>query len=279
LHNSTEIKKIFQNKHLFINKRLGQNFLIDKNKRDAIINLCDIKETDFILEIGPGLGALTEAIQPACKQLTAIEKDRGLAHILKEFFSEKDNIEILNTDILDYQIPQAAKVKVIGNLPYYITSPIVFHIISQKSRIDSVFITVQKDVAKRITAKPGGKDCGVLSLSVQYHCHAEIMLNINRGAFFPVPAVDSSFLRLSIREQPFVKVEDEGFFFSIIRSGFNQRRKTLFNALCNSKAHNISKDKIEYAFHSTGISKKIRAEAIGLQEFASLSSALMSLHY
>lgn len=276
--NSAEIKKIFHDKRLFINKRLGQNFLIDKNKRDAIIGLCDIKETDFILEIGPGLGALTEAIQPACRQLIAIEKDRGLACILKEFFSEKKNTEILNTDILDYQIPQKIKMKVIGNLPYYITSPVIFHIISQKALIDSVFITVQKDVAKRITAKPGGKDYGVLSLSVQYHCHAEILLNMTGAAFYPAPAVDSSFLRLSVREEPFVKVKDEGFFFSIIKSGFNQRRKTLFNALCNSKIHNIGKEKLECAFHSAGINQKIRAECMGLQEFASLSSVLMSLH-
>jgi 16S rRNA (adenine1518-N6/adenine1519-N6)-dimethyltransferase len=278
LLNSREIKKIFHDKHLFINKRLGQNFLVDKNKRDKIINLCDIRETDLILEIGPGLGALTESIQPVCKQLVAIEKDRGLAHILRDFFNEKNNTEIVNSDILSYQIPQKMKMKVIGNLPYYITSPIIFHIISQKDRIGSIFVTVQKDVAKRITAKPGGKDYGILSLSVQYHCHAEILLNMAGPSFFPAPAVDSSFLRLLIREQPFVKVEDEGFLFSIIKSGFNQRRKTLFNALCNSKIHNISKDKLEHAFCLAGIDQKIRAEGMGLQEFACLSKVLMPLH-
>jgi 16S rRNA (adenine1518-N6/adenine1519-N6)-dimethyltransferase len=275
LLNTAQIKNLLHEKNLCVKKRLGQNFLIDKNKRDNIIGLCAIKETDSVIEIGPGLGALTESIQPACKNLIVIEKDKGLCSILIETFQNNDNIDIINSDVLDYQIPKVkVKFKVIGNLPYYIASPIIFHMISQKHSIDSIFITVQKEVAQRIIARPGGKNYGLLSLGVEYQCCADILLDLPGRAFFPAPAVDSCFMRLSVRREPAVKVKNERHLFGIMKAGFNQRRKTLFNALRNSGFIDINSDQLEYAFSGLGISRNIRAEEMGLEEFAMLSDFL-----
>jgi 16S rRNA (adenine1518-N6/adenine1519-N6)-dimethyltransferase len=275
LLNGYQIKKIFQEKNLHVNKRLGQNFLTDKDKRDRIIGLCGINREDAVLEIGPGLGALTESIQPLCKRLIAVEKDKGLFEILRQAFQGCDNVEIVHSDILEYSIPSMEnRIKVIGNLPYYISSPIIFHMMSQKRCIDSMFITVQKEVADRMRAKPGTKDYGILSLYVQYHCIPKILSNISGSTFFPVPAVDSSFVGLSVRQRPLVKVNDEDYLFRIIKAGFNQRRKTLFNALFNAKALNLEKDKLKQVFRSLGINDNARAEQLGLDEFAILSDSL-----
>jgi 16S rRNA (adenine1518-N6/adenine1519-N6)-dimethyltransferase len=276
LLNSAEIKKLLKDNGLCVKKEMGQNFLVSRSKRDKLIDLCDIRNHDTVLEIGPGLGALTEAIHPICRKLIVVEKDRGLSGLLKDFFKDSDNIEVVNADILKYHIPDLkSKLKIIGNLPYYITSPVIFHLISQKDRIDSIFITVQKEVANRIVAAPGSKDYGILSLSVSYYCQADILLGIEKACFLPQPKVSSSFMRLIIRKKPLVRVKDEEYLFSIIKAGFNQRRKTLLNALSNSKTLHLNKGVLADTFVRLGLDKRVRAEALSLDEFALLSDSLV----
>ncbi|NQT95995.1 MAG: 16S rRNA (adenine(1518)-N(6)/adenine(1519)-N(6))-dimethyltransferase RsmA [Candidatus Omnitrophica bacterium] len=277
--NVAQIKNIISENNLCINKRLGQNFLIDKIKRDKIIQACDIKKDDAILEIGPGLGALTEFLISLCKKLVGVEKDRGLNSLLKQQLSESENLELIQGDILKFDLKPLykkyrKKIKVIGNLPYYITSPIIFHLIDQKECIDSIFITLQKEVAERIVAAPGGKDYGVLSLSVQYHCKPKILFSIPKSAFFPMPKVGSAFLELKIRKEPAVKVKDEALLFNIVKSGFSQRRKTLINALSARSSLKISKEKLKEVFDKAGLDPNIRGEALNLEDFARLTQFL-----
>jgi 16S rRNA (adenine1518-N6/adenine1519-N6)-dimethyltransferase len=260
---------------LSINKAMGQNFLIQPSKRDEIIRLCGICRHETVLEIGPGLGALTECIKPLCGNLVAVEKDRGLAGFLRGSFSGSDNVEIINSDILRYMIPDhGRKVKVIGNLPYYITSAIIFHMLCQKSRIGSMFFTVQKEVADRITAGPACGDYGVLTIGVSYHCVVRRLCKIGRGVFFPVPAVDSVLIELAVRKRPAVYVKNEGYFFKVIKTGFNKRRKTFYNALLSASDLNLDKASILNAFSLLKIDPRIRAEELNLQEFAQLAEAL-----
>jgi 16S rRNA (adenine1518-N6/adenine1519-N6)-dimethyltransferase len=276
LLNTAEIKKLLKDNGLCVKKAMGQNFLVSRSKRDKIAELCGIKIYETILEIGPGLGALTEAIQPFCRKLIVVEKDRGISSLLTGFLKHSSSLEIVNSDILKYHIPDLDnRLKVIGNLPYYITSPVIFHLISQKDRIDSIFITVQKEVADRIAAAPGSKDYGILSLSVSYHCQADILLGIDKTCFFPQPKVSSSFIRLIIRKKPLVRVKDEEYLFSIIKAGFNQRRKTLLNALSNSKKLCLDKNVLTDTFNRLGLDRRVRAEELSLNEFALLSDSLI----
>ena len=279
MYNPRQIKELINKNSLCVNKRFWQKFLIDKGKRDRMISLCDINSTDLVLEIGPGLGALTESILPRCSRLIAIEKDRGLVSILKDFYREDKRLEILNMDILKYPVPSlSGKIKVIGNLPYYITSPVIFHLLKNRDSIDSIFITVQKDVAERILSAPGSKNCGLLSLSVQYYCQPLKLCGISKGCFFPVPSVDSIFLSLTIRKKPLISVKDEKLFFMIMKAGFNRRRKTFFNALCKGSIISIDKRLLEEAFEISGLDSNVRAEDLSLEKFACLSEALSSLH-
>ncbi len=279
MYNPHQIKELISKNNLCINKRFGQNFLIDKGKRDRMISLCGMRSTDLVLEIGPGLGALTESILPGCSRLIAIEKDRGLVNILKSFYKESKGLEILNMDILKYPLPAlSSKIKVIGNLPYYITSPIIFHLLKNRDNISSIFITVQKDVAQRILSAPGNRNYGLLSLNVQYYCQPLKLCAIPKGCFFPVPSVDSIFLSLMIRKKPPVNVRDERLFFMIMKAGFNRRRKTFFNALCKGGIISIDRRLLEKAFEISGLDSNIRAEDLNLEKFACLSEALSSLH-
>ncbi len=279
MYNPQNIKELISKHNLHINKRFGQNFLIDKGKRDKMISLCNIRSTDIVLEIGPGLGALTEAILPGSSSVIAIEKDRGIAGILRGIYAEDEKLEILNKDILKYPIPAlSSKLKVIGNLPYYITSPIIFHLLRSRDSIDSIFITVQKDVAERILSIPGKKNYGLLSLGVQYYCQVSRLCALPKGCFFPVPSVDSIFLSLIIRKKPLIDVKDERLLFTIMKAGFNRRRKTLFNALSKGVIASIDRSLLEEAFVVTGLESNIRAEELSLERFAELSDALSSLH-
>lgn len=279
MYNPRQIKDLISTNNLYINKRFGQNFLIDKNKRDKMLSLCNIRNNDKVLEIGPGLGALTESILPQCARLIAIEKDRGLVNILKSFYKEDKKLELLNRDILKYAIPiLPGKIKVIGNLPYYITSPIIFHLLKYRDGIDSIFITVQKDVAERILSIPGSKSYGLLSLGVLYYCQSVKLCDIPKGCFFPVPKVDSTFLSLLIRKKPLVDVSNEKLFFSIMKAGFNQRRKTFFSALSKGVMVSMDKGLLREAFEISGLEKNVRAEALALDAFARFSETLNSLH-
>ena len=279
MFNSPQIKELIAKNNLCINKRFGQNFLIDQGKRDKMISLCNLKGGDRVLEIGPGLGALTESILSKCASLIAVEKDRGLADILKSLYADNKKLEIVSRDILKYAIPALPdRVKVIGNLPYYITSPIIFYLLENRDRLDSIFITVQKDVAKRILSGPGNKDYGLLSLGVQYYCQPLKLCTLPKGCFFPVPKVDSMFISLEIRKVPLVSVTDERLFFMVMKAGFNQRRKTFFNALAKGVIASINKGLLEEAFVISGLDKNIRAEDLSLDKFAQFSNALSSLH-
>lgn len=275
-----QIKKIIKENNLHILKRLGQNFLIDKNIRDKIVAICGIKKEDIVLEIGPGLGALTESILPLSKRLIAVEKDKGLSIFLKGLLGTDQNLEVIDRDILDYDIACLYKehkkiIKVIGNLPFYITSPVIFYLIKYKEYIDSAFITVQKEVAERIISKPGGRDYGLLSCSVQYHCQPKILMRVSKTCFFPRPEVDASLVKLNIRKEPAVKVKNELLFFKIIKAAFNLRRKTLFNALSQSPILKIDKGALKNAFDKLGFDFKVRGEKLSLQQFALLSEELV----
>lgn len=274
-----QIKQIIKQNNLRIHKGLGQNFLIDRNVRDKIIAACAIKKEDAVLEIGPGLGALTESILPLSKNLIVVEKDKGLASFLEVNLGSHQNLEVVCADILKYALAvlyekYKRKIKVIGNLPFYITSPIIFYLLQYKRHIDSIFISVQKEVADRITATPGDKDYGLSSCSVQYHCQPATAMRIPKACFFPRPKVEASLVKMSIPEEPEVKVKDEELFFKVIRSAFNLRRKTLFNALTQSPMFKIDKELAKSAFEDLGLDFKIRGEVLSLEEFARLSDSL-----
>ncbi len=258
-------------------KKWGQNFLIDKNIKDKIIGKAAIEKNDFVLEIGPGAGALTEDLAGLAGKLIAVEKDRGLVKILKEMLAPCKNTTIIEGDILTFDLGKlgAKNIKVIGNLPYYITSPVIMHLLKFRECIDSILITVQKEVAGRITAKPATKDYSSLTLAIQFYAAASIEMPIARGAFFPRPDVDSSLIRLNILKKRAVSVANEELLFKIIRLSFNQRRKTILNAL----GVELDKTVLANAFTAAGIDPSRRGETLSLNEFAKLTNTIDNLPY
>jgi len=261
-------------------KRFGQNFLIDKNIQEKIIEACELSRDDFVLEIGAGNGELTRLIAPRARSVSAIEIDWNLCKILKGCLESYKNVEIVNQDVLEFDFKKyfqkimnlRQKIKVIGNIPYYITTPIIERLIEFKSGIDAVFITVQKEFALRLAACPGSKDYGSLSCFAQYYTLPEIVLTIKKTCFRPVPKVDSCLLKLKIREMPAVDVGDENLFFSIIRSAFNKRRKTLRNSLKDI----VPEEKLKTFFEKYNINPKIRPEELALSDFADLTKVLQA---
>jgi len=252
-------------------KRLGQNFLRDANIVNKIISSCGLKKEDIVLEIGPGSGALTEKICKAAEKVYAVEIDRYLCQILNSSLSACKNLEILNSDFLKINLQKFKKnFKIIGNLPFYITSPIISHIIGQREFLDSVFITVQKELAQRIIAKPGNKQYGAFSCFVQFYTKPKILFDIKRGCFWPRPEVDASFMHLKVRSRPAVEVEDEELFLRLIRTAFNQRRKTILNSL----AKIVSKDKLLLLLNDLNINATSRAENLSLGDFARIEKGI-----
>ncbi len=251
-------------------KSLGQNFLVDNNIKQKIITACQLKPSDTVLEIGPGTGELTRLISPRVKQLYAFEIDSRLYPQLKKEFSDCSNTEIINKDILKVKLEEYIKdrIKVIGNIPYYISTPIIEKFLSYKQNVDTIFLTVQKEFAERVAASPGSKKYGALSCFIQYHARPQLVFKISSGCFFPRPKVDSYFLELKILATPSVEVNDEEAFFHIIRTAFNQRRKTLKNSLKNT----IPKEKMELFFTRFTINPNIRPEDLSLQDFAKLAN-------
>ncbi len=255
-------------------KRLGQNFLFDQNIQKKIISACDFSPQDIILEIGPGGGELTREIVSRVKKVYAIELDRNLYAQLKDDFQGEEKIKLFNLDILKFDLNQElkqakGKIKIVGNIPYYISTPIIEYIIKFKDAIDCVFLTVQKEFARRIIALGGSKEFGSLSCFVQYHLKPEILFEIKKGSFFPVPKVDSSFLKLKVLMEPAVKVKDEQRFFKIVRAAFNQRRKTLRNSLSGI----VPGENLERFFADSQIDKNIRPQDLSLEEFAYLANS------
>lgn len=270
------------NKYKFVfQKKFGQNFLIDTHVLDKIIDAAGITKEDFVLEIGPGIGTMTQYLCSAAREVAAVEIDKALIPILKDTLKDFDNVEVINEDILKVDINrltaeknQGRSIKVVANLPYYITTPIIMGLFESHVPIDSITIMVQKEVADRMKTGPGSKDYGALSLAVQYYANPEIVANVPPNCFMPRPGVGSAVIRLTRHEQPTVHVADEKLMFRIIRASFNQRRKTLVNSLKNSSELSFTKEEIEAAITTIGKSLTIRGEALTLEEFAALSNAL-----
>ncbi|MBP6920009.1 MAG: ribosomal RNA small subunit methyltransferase A [Candidatus Omnitrophica bacterium] len=256
-------------------KSLGQNFLQDPNIRRKIIAACDLSERDTVLEIGPGQGALTELIAPKVKRLIAVEVDRALSAELSGRFQGDPRVTVINADFLKYDlsavsIPPSHKLKVVGNIPYYITSPIIEHLVSFRNRISAIYLTVQKEFGQRVVAQPGSEHYGAFSCFVQYYSEPKIEFVIRRGCFYPQPKVESCFLKLAVRPKPAVSITDEELFFRIIRASFQQRRKQIRNCLKNI----VSGGALADIFASAGIDPHIRSEKLGLSDFARIADAL-----
>lgn len=284
LYSPATINEI-KNKHGFkLSKSLGQNFLTDKNIIDKIIEKSDIGKNDLVIEIGPGIGVLTAAAAEEAGKVVAIEIDRNLIPILKETLSEYDNIEIINSDVLKTDLAaimeqnseiggqKTSGVKILGNLPYYITTPIIMKILEDRVPADSITIMLQKEVADRIKASPGTKAYGALSVAVQYYCTVSHVANAPKEIFVPQPKVDSTVIRLSIRKEKPVVLNSEEAFFAVVKAGFGQRRKTLLNSLTG--VYGLTKDEISAVMKTAGIDPVRRAETLNMNEFAVLANTI-----
>ncbi len=270
------------NKYKFVfQKKFGQNFLIDTHVLDKIINAAGITKEDFVLEIGPGIGTLTQYLCENAREVTAVEIDRMLIPILEDTLAEYDNVTVINSDILKLDLNALVEeknngrpIKVVANLPYYITTPIIMDLFERHLPLKNITVMVQKEVADRMQAAPGGKDYGALSLAVQYYAKPYIAANVPPNCFMPRPNVGSAVISLTLHENPPVKVKDEKLLFRMIRASFNQRRKTLVNGLNNSPELSFSKEEIAKALERLEISENIRGEALTLQQFAALADEL-----
>ena len=269
-------------KHQFtFQKKFGQNFLIDPHVLDKIISAAEITKEDFVLEIGPGIGTMTQYLAEAAREVTAVEIDRNLIPILSETLSAYDNVQIINEDVLKLDLAALAKernggkpIKVVANLPYYITTPIIMGLFEGGVPIESITVMVQKEVAMRMQASPGTKDYGALSLAVQYYAEPYLAANVPPNCFMPRPNVGSAVIRLTRYAEPAVKAKDEKLMFALIRASFNQRRKTLQNGLNNSQELSFTKEQIAEAIEKMGLSPSVRGEALTLEQFAKLSDLL-----
>lgn len=264
-------------------KKFGQNFLIDSNILDCIIDGAEISKDDMVLEIGPGIGTMTQMLCESAREVVAVEIDKNLIPILKETLSEYNNVEVINEDILKVDIEKLVKernngkpIKVVANLPYYITTPIIMGLFESHVPLDSITIMVQKEVADRMQTGPGSKDYGALSLAVQYYSKAEVLVEVSPNCFIPRPKVGSSVIKLTLHKDERVSVNDEKLMFRLIRASFNQRRKTLSNGIKNSPELSYSREDVVEALKEMGLDENIRGEKLSLEEFAKLSDILGS---
>lgn len=279
LTNPQDTIAVIQKYNFMFQKKFGQNFLIDTHVVDKIIRSAGLTEDDMVLEIGPGIGSLTQHLAENAGRVVAVEIDKNLIPILEETLKDYDNITIINEDILKVDINELAKkynngkpIKVVANLPYYITTPIIMGLFESHVPIESITVMVQKEVADRMQVGPGTKDYGALSLAVQFYAKPEIVANVPPNCFIPRPAVGSAVIRLTRYRDTPVKVEDEALMFKLIRASFNQRRKTLVNGLSNALELNFDKEQVANVIEELGWSSKIRGENLTLEEFAALSN-------
>lgn len=282
LGNPTNTIAILQKYNFNFQKKFGQNFLIDANILQNIIDAADVTKDDCVLEIGPGIGTMTQYLCENAREVVAVEIDKKLIPILEnDTLAAYDNITIINEDILKVDINKIVQeknggkpIKVVANLPYYITTPIIMGLFESHVPLDSITIMVQKEVADRMQVGPGTKDYGALSLAVQYYASPKVMLTVPASCFMPRPNVDSAVIRLTRYQNPPVEVTDENFLFDIIRASFNQRRKTLINGLTNASGLRVSKEKVLAALEQMDLPATIRGEALTLEQFAKLSNIL-----
>lgn len=272
---------ILQKYSFVFRKQFGQNFLIDTHVLDKIIDAAGITEDDFVIEIGPGIGTLTQYLAYHAREVLAVEIDHDLIPILSDTLAAYDNVHVINEDILKVDIRGmiekyngGRKAKVVANLPYYITTPIIMELLEKRIPVESITVMVQKEVAMRMQAGPGNKDYGALSLAVQYYAEPYLAANVPPNCFMPRPKVGSAVIRLTCHDEAPVQVMDEHQMFRLIRASFNQRRKTLFNGLRNAVDVNYSAEEIKEAIAACGFSPSVRGEALTLAEFAGLSDTL-----
>lgn len=272
---------VLQKYNFNFQKKYGQNFLIDTHVLEKIMDAAEITKEDCVVEIGPGIGTMTQYLAERAKEVVAVEIDKNLIPILEETLSEYDNVTIINEDILKVDLNriveeknQGRPVKVVANLPYYITTPIIMGLFENQVPLKSITIMVQKEVADRMQVGPGTKDYGALSLAVQYYAKPEIVAIVPPNCFIPRPNVGSAVIRLTRYEEAPVKVKNEKFMFSLIRASFNQRRKTLANGLANAQNLSLSREKVTEVLKQMGLSPTIRGEALTLEQFAELSDLL-----
>ena len=273
--------EIIQKYDFVFQKRFGQNFLVDTHVLEKIIQAAGLTKEDLVLEIGPGIGTMTQYLAENAGRVVAVEIDSNLIPILKETLKDYDNVTVINEDILKVDVAALAEqynggrpIKVVANLPYYITTPIIMGLFESQVPIDNITVMVQKEVAERMQAGPGTKNYGALSLAVQYYAEPYIVANVPPNCFIPRPSVGSAVIRLTRHGKKPVEVKDEKLMFALIRASFNQRRKTLQNSLNNSSELSFSKEEIGEAIEKMGLSPSVRGEALTLEQFAKLADAL-----
>ncbi len=270
---------VLQKYNFVFQKKFGQNFLIDPHVLEKIVDAARITDDDCVLEIGPGIGTMTQYLAERAREVVAVEIDRALIPILQDTLSAYDNVTILNEDIMKVDVGQIVRernqgrpIKVVANLPYYITTPIVMSLLENHVPLHSITIMVQKEVADRMQVGPGTKDYGALSLAVQYYARPEIVAHVPSNCFMPRPGVDSAVVRLTIYQEPPVRAQDEKYLFALIRASFNQRRKTLANGLSNGMG--IPREQVTAALQEMGLPATTRGETLTLKQFAALSNLL-----
>ena len=279
LTDTATVKKILEKNGFRFSKSLGQNFIVNSSVCPRMAQECGIDEKSGVIEVGPGFGVLTMELAKIAKKVVSVELDTRLLPILEDTLSDFDNIKIVNDDILKIDLKKLIEdefagmdVYICANLPYYITSPVIMSLLESKLPVKSITVMVQKEAAQRLCAKVGSRDSGAVTVAVNFYAEAEKLFDVSKGSFMPAPKVDSSVIRLVIRENPPVKVKDEKFFFDVVKAAFGQRRKTAVNSL--SSGLGISKEKVAAAIKECGFDENVRAEIFTMEEFTKLSDAL-----
>ena len=276
LYSPSTIREIKEKYGFRLSKSLGQNFLTDKNIIDKIVDAADIGKEDLVIEIGPGIGVLTAEAAERAGRVVAVEIDKNLIPILKDTLVGYTNIQVINEDVLKTDLNRiiaesgCKRTVIIGNLPYYITTPIIMGLLEKGIEADSIIVMMQKEVADRIRSAPGSKTYGAISAAVQYYCTVELVASVPKEVFVPAPKVDSAVLKLNVRKDKPVRLDDEKMFFRCIKAGFGQRRKTLANSL--QGVGSMDKEEITECLHALGIDEKRRAETLSVEEFAEIAN-------
>ena len=270
-------KKIVEKYGFSFKKNFGQNFLVDERVLGKIVSSDEISKDDVVIEVGPGIGTLTQALAKEAYKVVAVEIDTTLVPILGELLSDFDNIEIINEDILKVDVNAIAekypdkKIKMVANLPYYITTPIIMNVLENHIPVESITVMIQKEVAYRMKAQPSTKDYGSLSLAVQYYCEPYLVANVPQNCFMPRPNVDSAVIKLTVMDKPKVQVNNEKFMFEFIKAAFSQRRKTLVNCIFSSRLLTLSKDEIGKMLNGLGYDERVRGESLTLEDYGKIT--------